>query len=217
MISFAFLFVIILLLVGVGVVAAVFMNQLAKNRSTSHPSELAPDTRTLLAPFRELHRSLQEIVDKNRDVAEIKVVGELAIEESARIQERATKLLEMRSELKRTLYGQSEAKAGLIQLKERMVKAESDTERSSLESAIQAREQELEHYRQVEATMHEVDGKLREAEASLAELKARLATGAMGARASAIDAEDISGMVERLKGLSQSFSEAEEMIEDRIR
>jgi len=187
-----------------------------KQRPEPHPSELSPESRTLLRPLRELRDAIQQVVDQNQDVAQIKVIGGEALIEADTILKHGLKLVQTRETLKKTLKSKSEATLEVAKLEEKAKNAETDQVRDSLNAAIEARNEEISHYAVAETALKNIDSRLQQAEAALAELKGRLATGAAQARTTELDEDDLTGMVDRLRTLSASFTEAESMIENRL-
>ncbi len=191
---------------------------LSAKESQSRPEmrrsyDLSNENRTLIRPLEEIRKQIEAVVEQNRDMATVSVIGQEALTEADSIIEHGLKLLENRSQLKKTLRGRSEAEASLKQLQTNLASATSDTERGALESAIASRTAEIKSYSRVEQLIELIDGKMNEAVAALSELKAHLATGAAGARADAMAPEQLSEMVSRLKSLGKSFDEAESTLE----
>lgn len=202
-----------LLLLGaiawIGSVALVSM----RGGQDEHASEADPDERVLLKPIERLHDELIQIVEQNRDLPAVKVIGEEAISEAGAVLDHARKLVRLRSDLIRTLRRRSDAEVEIRSLRDKARRSTSDGERRAYETAIEAHEKEVAHYASVEHAITRIDGKLSEAQAALSELKARLAVGAAGARTEGLDPEELTTMVGRLRSLTQSFDEAESALQ----
>lgn len=209
----------IVALAGLGWIASLALASMSqmRNQESPHPAELSPDSRILIRPIVQLRDELLQIVSQNLDMPAIKVIGTEALQEADGIVKHATSLVTLRAQLKKTLRGKSEAEIEQGRLKAKLENVSSEAERSALEAAIEATRQQASHYAQVEEAIAQVDGKLTEAQAALAELKARLAVGAAGARTETMDQEELTGMVGRLKSLSQSFDEAESTLQEHVR
>jgi hypothetical protein len=201
-------------------VGSIAFMSMARQRPTSdspHPAELSADSRMLIRPLVQLRDELATIVAQNSDMPSVKVVGTEALAEADGIVRHATSLVQIRTQLKRTLRGKSEAEVETRNLETKLERATTDTEREALQTAIAAHQQEAEHYKGVEDAIASVDGKLTEAQAALSELKSRIAVGAAGARTDGIDQEELTDMVGRLRSLSKSFDEAESTLQEHVR
>lgn len=182
-----------------------------------HAAELSPESRMLLRPLTTARDDLAQIVEHNQDMPTVKVIGGEAIQEADTIIEHATKLLGLRTQLKKTLRGKSEAEVERGKLESKLAAADSDTERAALRAAIEATRQQGSHFDQVERAVSQIDAKMTEAQAALSELKARIAVGAAGARTESMEEEQLNDMVGRLKSLSASFDEAETTLQEHVR
>ena len=89
--------------------------------------------------------------------------------------------------------------------------AQSDEERETLQSALEARQTEFSHYRNAQEAVDRIDSHLRQAEAALSEIKARLGTAAAGTAENA-PATELQETIGRLKSLGTSLEESEEWL-----
>lgn len=188
----------------------------AQNRSP-HPSDMNPESRLLLRPLKDLQEELITIVRQNSDVVTVRVVGGEAIAEANNLVERATKLVETRAHIKRTLRGKGEAQVRLRQLEAQLERSANDAERESLSGAIDATNKEIQQYSELDSALERIDIHLRDAEASMREIKTRISIGAAGDRMEAGEEGDMRELVGRLRSLGSSIQEAEEMLEQTIR
>jgi predicted RNase H-like nuclease (RuvC/YqgF family) len=195
-----------------GAVATIAMRQ-AQHR----PIEATPahdEARLLLRPLRQLHEELESLVAQSQDLTVIKVIGLEALTEATTILRAAEKLAMARNELKRTLRGRGEAEVSIRRLEQRLSVDGAEPEQAALRKAIEAHQAEIGHYVEVERGIATIEGKLSQAQAQLAELKARIAVAAAQARTDAVDSSELGEMVERLRSLGKSLTEAETMMEE---
>jgi hypothetical protein len=200
-------------IVWVSILALGSLRKTAELRAEDVADMLDPESRTLFAPVRRLTAEIEEIVSRNRDSAAIRTVGGEAETEARRIRDQIAHALTIRGELKRALRGQSLAERETNELGDRLKAATSDEERAALENAVAARQLELQHYLTVQSTLVKIDGGVEQAKAALSEMRARLSVGASGERAAeAVDSDDLRDTIGRMKALSVSFDEAEELL-----
>jgi hypothetical protein len=181
-----------------------------ENRAESYQDDLNPEARTLLRPIRKLHQELAQFVSST-DRTEVKVIGTEALSESRAIVQHCANLLQLRTEIKRSLQGRYTAEKDIGELNESIQSAQTESEKQSLETALQARQKELGHYVQQEEALSSIEGQLRQAEAALAELKARLMVSASSSE-EVSNPDELTSALSRLKSLSGSLDEAEELL-----
>ena len=201
---------------AVGWVATLAFYSMRATAAKRHDSEISAEGRTLLRPIKELRGDIAGYVSSFRDRPEISVIGGEALREADALIAHAERLVDVRDDLMKALKGRAAAERELARLRKRAKSSSSEAESQSLRSAVEARETEIERYKTVDAAMLRLVGNLHEAEAALSEIRARLASGAVGAQTDGLDTDDLAGMVSRLRTLSTSFDEAEEMMEGRI-
>jgi hypothetical protein len=204
------------LIAWVGILAFGAMKQTSTTRATDPTEEMDADSRALFVPIRRLSNEIEALVEKNGDTALMRTVGTEARDEARRIREQIAHALKIRGELKRALRGRSTAAQEAGDLEAKATEALSDVEREALTSAAEARRLELSHYGTVEQALARIDGGVRQAEAALSEIRARLAVAASGEKAAQADqSDDLRETVSRLKALSLSVDEAEQMLRTR--
>lgn len=209
--------IVLSLVLWIAVVAIQSIAESGRRSGVPDLSEMSAESRILIRPLRELREQIERLVQMNADMPSVRVVGREALAEADKIVEHSLKLGELRTELKKTLRGKSEAEVGLENLRRKLEIAATDEERDALASAVKAHEEEIAHYATIEASIAQVDSRLRSTEAALSELKTRIAVGAAGARAEALHEHEMSDVVTRLKSLSKSFGEAETMLQGHLR
>lgn len=193
----------------VGLVAALFLagnTQTRKNWEATGEQELSHDSRALLRPVRRLHEDLREFVSAHGDSGPIKVLGAEAVREADNILEQSLKLLRVRDRLKYAARGKSEAEVELRRM------GDGDPN----DPARVARQLEMQHYGEIESSIPKIETSIGQAVAALSELKARLAVSAASVGQTAADGE-LEETMSRLRALSASFDEAEELLESPVR
>ena len=200
-------------LLWIAILALTTMRNTAARVAEDPREEMDAESRSLFAPVRRLTNEIEEIVERGKESAIMRVVGSDAISESRAIHDQVAKALAVRDDLKRSLRERNSSRAEAESLK---AKAEAETDptvKTTLLGAYEARLLELSHYSQVEETIANIDSSTRQAEAALSEMKARLSTKLSGEKAaSATEDTDLRETIGRLKALSISYDEAEEML-----
>lgn len=207
---------ILALVAWVGILAFGAMRQSSTARATDPTEDMDADSRALFVPIRRLSNEIETLVDKNANTALMRTVGAEARTEAFRIREQIAHALVIRGELKKALRGRSTAAQEADDLEVKASQAMTDAEREALTGAAEARRLELSHYGTVEQALARIDGGVRQAEAALSEIRARLAVAASGEKAAQADqTDDLRETVSRLKALSLSVDEAEQMLRTR--
>lgn len=207
--------VVLAFLLWVLLIGALFLIE-SQRRAGPHPADISPQDRTLLRPILGLRDELAVLLKQNSDMPTVKVVGQEALAEADRIVRQATNLVQLRTTLRKTMVGRSEARVSIASLQSKREAASTDGERTAIDSALAAQQAEAENYDKIETSLRQIDGKLLEAQAGLSELKARLAIGAAGARSQTAEPEGLTETVGRLRALSKSFSEAENALGEQV-
>ncbi len=173
--------------------------------------EVSNANRVLIAPLRRLHGEIENILERAQNNPTVKVIGAEAVAESTRILQNAARILSLRDQVKTAQVGKVEAASQLSELTQRLSQAQTESERQSLEVAAEARRQEIRHYAETDKVMQRIDSILQQSESALSELKARLTVAmASNAGVEASD-EEMAQTFARIKGLTASFDEAEQL------
>jgi hypothetical protein len=190
------------------------MRETASRMESDPREEMDAESRSLFAPIRRLTNEIEEVVTRNSDSTVMKVVGNEALDEAKRIHDQVAKALAVRDDLKRSLRERNMSRAESDKL---LAKAEAEQDpsvKATLLSAVEARKLELSHYTVVEETIAKIDSSVHQAEAALSEMKARLSTKASGEKAlSATDDTELRDTISRMKTLSISYDEAEQLLQ----
>jgi hypothetical protein len=191
------------------------MRETASKVQADPREEMDAESRSLFAPIRRLTNEIEEVVERNPDSTVMKVVGKEALDEATRIHDQVAKALAVRDDLKRSLRERNMSKAEAEKLLAKAEAEQDPTVKATLLSAVEARNIELSHYTIVESTIAKIDSSVHQAEAALSEMKARLSTKASGEKAlSATDDAELRDTISRMKTLSISYDEAEQLLRD---
>ena len=201
---------------AVGWVASLAYYSMRAAAAKRHDSEISAEGRRMLRPIKSLREEIAGYVSSFSDRPEISVIGGEALREADALIAHTERLVDVHDDLMKARKGRAAAERELARLRKRTKSLVSESESQSLRSAVEARETEIERYKTVDAALRRLVSNLQEAEAALSEIKARLASGAVGAQTDSLETDDLAGMVSRLRTLSTSFDEAEEMMEGRI-
>lgn len=183
----------------------------------SDPSEvLDPDGRARYAKVRRLATEIEAIFEKHRDSTVTRMLGKEAREEVERIRRQVASALVHRAAIRKALAGRSMAEIEVAKLREKADAALTPEEKASLAAALEARQMELEHYSEAEQSLAKIDREVQQAEAALSEMKARFEVGVtVGQAEVATPLEEIRDTIGRMKAISVSYDEADEMLRDR--
>lgn len=194
-------------------VAGLFLASLKRDpNALPHPSELSGEVRSALRPIRRLRDEIEELVPRQGALAGL---GKEAVVAADDILGAAIRLAEKRTTLAALSRQRAKSEADLAALRGKLEAATSDGERESLQAALEAREQELDHYGTVSRGLDMIDAKLREAEAAMAELRARLGAAQASAALAETDTTDMEAMIDNLKAIGTTLEETESWMEVR--
>ncbi len=199
-------------------VAAFFVFRTIQRTAQQHQEDVREDmdaeSRSLYAPIRRLTEEIEQLVSRHTDSAIMKVVGGEAVDEAKRIRDQVAKALAVRDDLKRAMREKNLATRDIASLAAQ-VEAADEVTKPALEGALEARRMELGHYSVVEQTISKIDSGVTQAQAALAEMKARLSVKASGEKAlAATEDDDLRETIGRMRSLSISYDEAEELLQN---
>lgn len=181
-----------------------------------HDSDVSSEGRAILRPLKEMRGQIAKLVESFSDRAEISVIGREAIKEADALIEHTGKLVDVYDQIVTSLRGQSKAELEIKKLAKQIEDAEDGPYKEALVSSAVTRQNELDHYAKSEETKQRIVTKVKQAEMALYEIKSKLSVSAVGAETDDLHDDELEGMVSRLKSLSASFDEAEELVKDRI-
>lgn len=207
------LLVVALLIVFAGLLVS-FLRTVGQRNTSDLREGMDPDSRSLYAPIKRLVSEIEEAVRRHSGSSAVKVVGGEAVQEAHRIRDQVARALVARSELKRAMRERNVAAADAETLRAQ-IDAADDLTREALASALEAKKLELSHYVEVEATIKKIDVGVTQARAALEEMKTRLAVkGANESASLATEDEGLREAVGRMRSLSISYDEVEELLRD---
>jgi hypothetical protein len=200
------------LIVLIGVVAVASMRQSATARASDPTEDLNPESRTLFLRIRRLNSDIEQMVERSRSTPAVQYLGKEALTESNRILAQVAQSLKVRQDLKKALSGASLISRDTEALERQISEARTADEREALEVALQAKKLEVGHYVEIERMLTQIDGGIKQAEAALGEMKARLAVSVTNDKAAEVPEEDIRETIGRMRAITLSVDEAEEIL-----
>ncbi len=193
----------------IGTVAVTSMRDSSKRHSGLDTSQ----GRYLLQPIQKLHNEITRLVEDNRQNPTVSVIGQDALTESAELLRKATAFTALLHDSRFAPNALANAQRELDELNQRLAASDNEAQRQAFGLAIQAREGEVAHYHKLLATIESAKQRLEDAGIALEAIKAQLAASVVGGSADDLTGEDLGGMVGRLKSLSSSLEEVDEMRE----
>jgi hypothetical protein len=201
-------------LLGILVLVGITMRVTADARQIDYTEDMDAESRTLFAPVRRLTNEIEELVAKHGDSAIMRVVGNEAIEESRRIRDQVAKALSVRDDLRKAARDRSTASMQITSLQAQIATEQNLATKESLQGALEARKLELSHYDEVDKAVAGIDSGVKQAQAALSEMKARLSVKASNEKAAlATDDDELRETIGRMKTLSISYDEAEQLLQ----
>lgn len=187
-----------------------------KQSSDRHTGIRSRHGRYLLQPIQKLHDDVRKLVEENKDNATVRVIGQEALAESGELLKRATAIAELLHDSRSATTSLTNARQELAEVQKKMEASTDEAQRQTYQLAIDARQSEVDQYEKLLRSIDTAKGRLMDAEVAMTAIKAQLAASVLGGSTDGLTDEDLSGMVGRLKSLSSSLDEVEEMRE-RIR
>lgn len=194
----------------VGVAAWLGMRAARAGRTESAMDAVSNENRARIAPIQRVVREIEKIAAQKSNNPTIRVIGSESLKEANAILNQSVRLLDARTGILDALKGAPSAERDVEELRSRIGETEND-ERTALQSALDARILELEHYNRARAALQTIDRNLSQAEAALGEMRARLAVAAAGGTDGTGPDAELRESLERMKALQASFVEAEEL------
>ena len=204
----------LLLIGGFGLVGSMALRSMKESSALRDIDDVSEDSKRLLKPLKSQMEDIEKIIADNSERPIVSVIGKQALQEGQSIVNHADRIVAAYEKLKGTIKAQNAAKVELQDLERRLELAESEAESAALEMAIHAKAKEIERYEFAQEAIDKLESKIREADAAMTEIKARLASTAVAPQAYSLDSGEIEGMVSRLRSLSESFDETQQMLEN---
>ena len=203
--------VILGLMIGIVVFGIVNMAKTRETFTDDHYDQLSPESRILVRPLKKIYNEMSEAA-AGKSEAISPYIAQEALAESSKLLNQSVAALLLRDRLIRESRGRYDAEKSINDLQTRMSNASSDDEKTSLQSALDARNQEIGHYDQLKSGIAKIESSVKQAEAAMAEMRAKLiSSGSAGVAAQGSD--PLREAVGRMQALSASLSEAQEMLQ----
>jgi len=196
------------------VAAAILSIRTGAKQRAEQPGESLPlADRSLLTPLRRLTQELEETVAKNKEAPSVQILGREAVQDAQMMLRKAESMLTTRRELKRILGGEFASQRAVEELEAKLAVMNESAERETLQSALAARQIELNHYQEARRGIERIEANLKQAEAALSEIKTRLSlAGSQNREAMDGDPDELRDALTRVKSLSASFEESKEIL-----
>ncbi|MEA2551869.1 MAG: hypothetical protein QOJ65_45 [Fimbriimonadaceae bacterium] len=198
---------------GLLAVAIAAMQRTQGERQADPAEELSPESRILLRPLKKLLEEMEKAASgKSENVSQY--LAEEALQESRVLLRQSAAALQLRDRLIKESRGGYGAQKSADELQARLTSSTNEDERTSLQGALEARKQEIGHYETVEEGIKKIESSVKQAEAAMAEMRARMISGSSAGLAEQ-GSDPLREAVGRMKALSSSLSEAQEMLQVR--
>ena len=192
------------------VLAGATLSKTRASHQEDHYDDLAPDSRILVRPLRKIYQEMEEAAGGKSEAISPYIAQE-ALAESQRLLNQSITALMLRDRLVRESRGRYDAEKSISDLQTRIASATSDDEKVSLQSALEARNQEVSHYEILKQGIAKIESSVKQAEAAMAEMRARLITSG-SANVAQQGSDPLREAVGRMQALSASLTEAQEML-----
>ncbi|MCH7902980.1 MAG: hypothetical protein IH944_00260 [Armatimonadetes bacterium] len=202
---------------AVGWLATVAYLSFKQSSRRRHESDLTAAGRQLIKPLVAARAELDKAVRSGLLRPEFASISQEALREADAIIEQASRRVDAYDGFSRTIKDRKSAEFKLAQLEEKLASQMSDEERQSLLSAISSWRGVLERYEEIQAGMAKIESTVNSAADAMIDVKDRLLNTGQSSGVEDLDDDDLPGMVDRLKTLTATIEEADEMIGDRLR
>lgn len=180
------------------------------NRAEMTEDRVRPDQRVLIRPLRKLRDDISGIVQANKESTSVKVIGVEALAEADRILNHCVDMLALQARVRPNVTGR-DLNSEIKQLEEQLISTQEPQYRETLDATLSAKKLELEADVKMRQALTQIDANLQRAHAALSEMKARLSVSATQSQEFGMD-ESLNDTISRMKSLSASFDEAEELL-----
>jgi hypothetical protein len=200
------------LVLAVGAMAANAISYSVRNRADDSDQDLSPTSRTMLRPIRVLKQELEDLVAGTKSET-VRVLGLEALEDARHLYGQAVSMLRNRDTLTKNLFNHSTTEAEVSRLEKSLKTAQGD-DATALSTTLEARRTEIEHYHRMQEQVGRIDADLKVAEATLSELKTRLTLSDGTADRAEERSSELKDSMQRLRALSVSFDEADDLLRE---
>ena len=201
---------------AVGWLATVAYLSFKQSSRRRHESDITAAGRRLIKPLVAARAELDKAIRSGVLRPEFSSISQEALREADAIIEQASRRIEEYDELSRTIKDKKSAEYKLAQLEEKLAGQMSDEERRSLVSSISSWRGVLDRYEEIGAGMAKIESTVNSAADAMVDVKDRLLYTGQSSGVEDLDDDDLPGMVDRLKTLTATIEEADEMIGDRL-
>ena len=203
--------VILGVIVAIAIVAVQSLSKTRAIHANDHYDELSAESRILVRPLKKIYEEMERAAEgKSESISPY--IAQEALAESDHLLKQSIAALLLRDRLVRESRGQYDANKSIDDLQSRMSSATNDDEKTSLQSALDARQQEIGHYDQLKQGITKIESSVKQAEAAMAEMRARLVSSASQGVA-AQGSDPLREAVGRMQSLSASLTEAQQMLD----
>ena len=205
-----------LALVILGVALAILLGGISAMRTTQakfeDPTEdLSPESRILIKPLRTMYNQVLEASEK-QPADGSSFMAQEATAESKRLLEQSAAALKTRDQMAKDKRGEYEAEKSIADIQNRLAASSSEDEKTSLQSALAARQEELKHYVVLQQAISKIESSVKQAEAAMAEMRARMVSSNSAGLAEQ-GSDPLRDAVGRMRALSASMVEAQELLQ----
>lgn len=173
--------------------------------------DLSPESRILIRPLKKIYNEMSDAAASKSETISPYLAQE-ALAESGQLLKQSMAALSLRDRLMRESRSRYDAEKSVDDLQSRLSTAQSEDEKTSLKSALDARTQEIGHYDQLKKGIAKIETSVKQAEAAMAEMRARLVSSG-SADVAAQGSDPLREAVGRMQALSASLTEAQEMLQ----
>src|SRR5579885_177845 len=148
--------VILGVLVGLLIVGITSMRVTQATHSEQIGDDLSADSRILIRPLKKIYAEMEDAAS-GRSATISPYIATEALQESKRLLQQSVAALQLRDRLKREGRGEYDAQKSVADLQIRIQDSSSDEERTSLQSALDARKQEVGHYEMLKQGISKIE------------------------------------------------------------
>lgn len=183
----------------------------ARQSVTSILDRVSNNNRVRIMVAKRIYDDIRTIVEHNASNPAIKVIGTETLQEADLILDQCVKMLGQRDAIVKSGLLDQRVEQTPEKLRAEAESAASDAEKASLESAASAYEMRSGQAEMAKKALDRIDAGIEEAEAALGLMKSKLNAAALGTEDQAHYDEEFRESIMRLRSLSTSLAEAQEL------
>ncbi len=205
---FAGLFVAFILIVAAyGFALKMSVNRARWRTGFPHPSEMSAEVRHQTYRLRELREEIERTVRAHKNLPEIQVIGQEALDISRDVIAKVVEFASQRENVRRVYTKGGMTDEDLARLEMKMENAGSVSEKESIAQTISNYQKARGQLEQAEGKFGDLDQQVDEAEAALSEIHSRMML--MTALGSTEKGDDLRETLSRLRSLSTTLDEVD--------